>query len=245
LESKGHWVFLHGTPLTPEVWTSIAHAVSSAVTSISRPSLNSRGDAAAHAARIADQLPKHDMITVVGHSFGGQVAIDLALVLAREKRLGGLALLCTRATPFPPFREAAEVIRSAHASDPEAAIDRWFTPEERRYGAPVIEYAKERLRDADPEVWADALESISRYDRESDLATISAPSMVIAAEYDIVSPPGVMEAMAARLPGSRFHVLRDTSHMGPFLRPDVISDLLRQGLGREARTVGDRGSTHV
>jgi pimeloyl-ACP methyl ester carboxylesterase len=104
VETKQHWVFLHGTPLTPDVWAPIANRIRAAGASVSCPSLDSRGDAAAHAARIAGQLPEDAMITVVGHSFGGQVAIDLALALGRENRLRGLALLCTRATPFPAFQ---------------------------------------------------------------------------------------------------------------------------------------------
>lgn len=227
---RSHWVFLHGTPLTPEVWTPIADRLRGEGDRVMCPSLDLRGDSATHAAEIAGQLPDKAVFTLVGHSFGGQVAIDLALMLAREHRLGGLALLCTRATPFPSFRAAAELVRAGRASDPDAAIARWFTDEERRSGSPVIDYARGRLRNVDPEVWADALDSIARYDRERDLATISVPSVVIAAEDDVVSPPGVMEAMAARLPRPRFHLLREMSHMGPFLRPDATSTLLQQSL---------------
>jgi pimeloyl-ACP methyl ester carboxylesterase len=224
------WVFLHGTPLTPEVWRPIAERVRSRGALVLCPSLDSRGDAATHAARIAEQLQENAVVTVVGHSFGGQVAIDLALILARENRLAGLGVVCSRATPYPPFDAAARLAREGDAPDPEAAIARWFTADERHAGSPIIDYAKTRLSEADPKVWADALLSVARYDRESELATISAATVFVAAEHDLVSPPEVMEAMAASMSNSRFHVLRGTSHMGAFLRPDVTSALLLDGL---------------
>ena len=224
------WVFLHGTPLTPEVWGPIAERFRERGAVVSRPSLDSRGDAAIHAARIRAELPENAMVTVVGHSFGGQVAIDLALSLDREHRLAGLGVVCSRATPYPPFEAAAGLLRGGDRPDPEAAIARWFTTDERRARSPIIDYANGRLASANTEVWRSALASVARYDRESELATISAPTVLVAAEHDLVSPPEVMAPMAASVPNSRFHVLRGTSHMGAFLRPDVTSALLLDGL---------------
>jgi 3-oxoadipate enol-lactonase len=226
------WVFLHGTPLTPEVWRPIAERFRARGALVSRPSLDLRGDAARHAARIAEQLPENAVVTVVGHSFGGQVAIDLALILGRENRLAGLGVVCSRATPYPPFDAAARLVREGDAPDPEAAIARWFTADECRAGSPIIDYARTRLSEVDPQVWADALASIARYDRGSELATISVPTVLVAAEYDLVSPPEEMESMAATMPSSRFHVLGGTGHMGAFLRPEVTSTLLLEGLTR-------------
>ena len=230
------WVFLHGTPLTPEVWRPIAERVRARGALVSSPSLDARGDAATHAARIGGQLPKNAMVTVVGHSFGGQVAIDLALILGGENRLAGLGVVCSRATPYLPFEATAGLLREGKRPDPEAAIARWFTPDERHVGSPIIDYAKRRLCEADPEVWADALASIARYDRETELANISAPTLLVAAEQDLVSPPEVMESMAASMPTSRFHVLGATSHMGAFLRTDITSALLLDGLTGAGRT---------
>jgi pimeloyl-ACP methyl ester carboxylesterase len=225
-----HWVFLHGTPLTPEVWWPIADRFRDGSTTVSCPSLDARGSSAEHAARIAADLPPDGRVYLVGHSFGGQVAIDLAVALGRQHRLAGLGVICSRATPFPPFEATAEALRSGRAPDIEASLERWFTPAERNAGSPVVDYARQRLRDADPAVWADALQSIARFDRVRELAAVSAPTVLIAAEDDAVSPPEVMEAMAVRLPRAEFHVLRGTAHMGPFLHPDVVIGLLRDGM---------------
>jgi pimeloyl-ACP methyl ester carboxylesterase len=225
-----HWVFLHGTPLTPEVWRPIADRFRDESTAVACPSLDLRGDSAAHAARIVAGLPRNARLHIVGHSFGGQVATDIALLLGADVRLASLGVVCSRATPFPPFAATAQALRGGQTPDAAAALDRWFTEEERREGSPVIEYGRRRLRDVDPAVWADALDSIAHFDREDELASITVPVVLIAAEGDSVSTPETMRAMALRLPRGRFHLLQGTSHLGPFLRPDAIVSLLRAGV---------------
>jgi pimeloyl-ACP methyl ester carboxylesterase len=227
--TSAHWVFLHGTPLSPTIWHPIADRIRDRATTVSCPSLDSRGDSVAHATRIATALPDTALVNVVGHSFGGQVGIDLALILERDGRLGSLGVICSRATPFPAFAPTAGALRNGQAPDVDAAIARWFTPEERRENAPLVDYATKRLQDTDPQVWADALDSIARFDRSSELAQIFASTTLIAAEFDTVSPPDVMAEMASRLPRARLEVLRGTGHLGPFLRPEVVVDLLQAG----------------
>lgn len=227
--TREHWVFLHGTPLTPAVWRPIAERFRTSSTTVSCPSLERRGDSAEHAARVARDLPQDARLHIVGHSFGGQVALDLALLLADDERLASLGVVCSRATPFPAFAATARGLRTGQAPDATTAIDRWFTASERATGSPVIDYARQCLHDADAEVWADALDSIARYDRETELAAITAPAVIIAAEYDAVSPPSAMRTMAARMPRAEFHVLHEESHMGPFLRPDITAAFLRAG----------------
>ena len=45
--TREHWVFLHGTPLTPAVWRPIAERFRTSSTTVSCPSLERRGDSAA------------------------------------------------------------------------------------------------------------------------------------------------------------------------------------------------------
>jgi pimeloyl-ACP methyl ester carboxylesterase len=225
--TSDHWLFLHGTPLTPEVWRPIADPFDNSITTVSCPSLNSRGTSREHSERLLAGVRPDARLHVVGHSFGGQVAIDLALAMARDSRLASLSLVCTRPSPYPAFATAAPDLRQGKAPAPDSVIERWFTPLERRAGSPVVDYALRCLSDADPLVWGDALDSIARYDRQAELSTITAPTMVIAAQLDTVAPPAEMAKMAARLPCSRFEVIPGTSHLGPFLRPAALIRALR------------------
>ena len=77
-------------------------------------------------------------------------------------------------------------------------------------------------------------------------ASIRAPCLVLAFEHDIDSPPAHAQAAAAQIPGARFAVIDDTSHLAPFTHAELVGDgrprLLRRGLipdrsrrGRERR----------
>jgi pimeloyl-ACP methyl ester carboxylesterase len=226
-KSSDHWLFLHGTPLTPEVWRPIADRFDNSTTTVACPSLNSRGTSREHAERILAGMQPNARLHVVGHSFGGQVAIDLALAMAGDSRLASLGLICTRPSPYPAFATAAQALREGKAPTPRSVTERWFTPQELETGSPVVDYARRCLGDADRLVWADALDSIARYDRRSELPSITAPTLVIAAQLDSVSPPEEMAKMAASLPRSRFEVMLGTNHLGPFLRPDALIRALR------------------
>ena len=107
------WLLLPGTPLSPAVWDGVraelseyGHVITPA---ISPPPGYADDDlparlAAGVAESVASEAPWH----VVGHSFGGQVALELAI--RRPELVSRLTLLCTGDTPFPAFdAEAAAV----------------------------------------------------------------------------------------------------------------------------------------
>ena len=128
------WVLLHGTPLTPAVWDGVAAHLrpqGHVLCPVATPAADA-GDAQAElAAWLASAhggLP--DRMHVVGHSFGGQVALDLALLA--PGRVRALTLICSRDTPFSAFAAAAAALRRGDPVDPDAALGRWFTAAELR-----------------------------------------------------------------------------------------------------------------
>jgi pimeloyl-ACP methyl ester carboxylesterase len=64
----------------------------------------------------------------VGHSCGGQVALDFALLAPQRVRT--LTVMCSRDTAFPPIAAAAARLRSGNPVDIGTALSRWFTPPE-------------------------------------------------------------------------------------------------------------------
>lgn len=228
------WLLLHGTPLTPAVWDGVT-AFLARSGPVACPAVTPDGDArdAQHAlaARLAaGAVPPAGRLHVVGHSFGGQVALDLALLGPR--RLATLTLLCSRDTPFPAFAAAAARLRGGDRVDIDAALGRWFTPAELGRDGPVVSYARRCLQRADRRSWAAALDAIARYDRAGRTASIRVPATLIAAELDQVSTPAAMSAMAGRLPRATLQVLPGAAHMTPFTDPAALGERLMRAAGR-------------
>jgi pimeloyl-ACP methyl ester carboxylesterase len=228
VETPARWLLLHGTPLSPAVWDGVAAElrrrarVDCAETTLDAGCSTTR----ALAERlVSGWLPAGERVHVAGHSFGGQVALDMAL-LAPE-RVASLVLVCSRDTPFPPFSAAADALRRGDPVDTEATLARWFRDDELEADGPVVRYARDRLDHADREEWALALSEIATFDRSGEVAGLDVPVTLIAAEHDPVSTPEAMADLAGRLPRATLHVHQGARHMTPYADPVGLAGLLR------------------
>jgi pimeloyl-ACP methyl ester carboxylesterase len=238
-EPGERWLLLHGTPLTPAVWDDVAtHLRASGSGPVECPDITpaghaedaqDAGDCQADLAKLLaaeiEQLPAAAGLHVVGHSFGGQVALDL--VLLAPQRMRSLTIICSRDTPFPAFAPAAASLRRGDPVDTGAVLGRWFIPAELSLGGPVVSYARYCLDSADRLSWAAALDAIAHYDRARPAASVQVPVTLIAAELDRVSTPAAMSAFAGRLPRASLHVLPGAAHMTPFTDPAALAALIR------------------
>jgi pimeloyl-ACP methyl ester carboxylesterase len=223
-----NWLLLHGTPLTPAVWDGVI------------PVLHEHGAVAAPAvtpgdgpARGVQRALARRLITadvdapppwhVVGHSFGGQVALEIAV--RRPDLVASLTLMCTRDTPYPPFAATAADVR-AGAVDVDGAMQRWFSPAELTAAGPVVGYARDALASADREVWANALSAISVFDVSAAVPAIRCPVTAIAASHDRVSDPRAMTDMVARVGRGELVVLEDAWHMSVFTEPSRLARVI-------------------
>jgi pimeloyl-ACP methyl ester carboxylesterase len=240
--SGDRWLLLHGTPLTPAVWDGVTPFLNPPGPAWC-PDITPPGEArdvqGTLAARLAAEAAgRSGRLHVVGHSFGGQVALDFALLA--PQRVASLTLVCSRDTPFPAFAAAAARLRDGEPVDAGAALGRWFTPAELARGGPVVSYARRCLEQADRRSWAAALDGIARYDRAGRAGSLQVPVTLIAAELDQVSTPAVMSALADRLPRARLRILRGAAHMTPFTDPAALAGLIsppRPGRWPSSRTV--------
>ncbi|MBP0573196.1 alpha/beta fold hydrolase, partial [Mycobacterium tuberculosis] len=66
--------------------------------------------------------------------------------------------------------------------------------------------------------------------RDADLTNvigrIAAPTLVVAGDQDLATPPDLVAATAARIPGARFVVLPDCGHIPPAEQPGLLADLI-------------------
>jgi 3-oxoadipate enol-lactonase len=69
-----------------------------------------------------------------------------------------------------------------------------------------------------------ALTAIVGFDRREALPAIAVPTLCLAAEYDRNAPPEVVQRMAQRIPGARYHVLADAGHLANVECPAAFAD---------------------
>jgi pimeloyl-ACP methyl ester carboxylesterase len=226
------WLLLHGTPLTYEVWEDVRATLETdyVVAAPQLPRATAPTDVQAEIARrVLDEFGHlAQRFHVVGHSFGGQVALEL--VFAAPERTASLTVLCSRASPFPAFSATAAAVRDTPV-DVESSIRRWFLPSEIAADGPVVRYARQCLEDADRDRWSDELDAIATFDRRVDLGSITVPTSIIASNLDLVGTPTEMAAMAAAIPAARFECVTNASHMSQFTDPLALAERLISAVG--------------
>jgi 3-oxoadipate enol-lactonase len=163
-----------------------------------------------------------------GLSMGGYVIFELlrrhpervkAIVLADTKpdadsadaRRGRdeLAAVAEREGPGAVAERQLPKLLGRHAQPEVAAQVREMAG---RWSVPAIVGALRTLRD--------------RPDSTETLRHVRVPALVMVGSEDQVSPPDVGRAMAALIPGARFHVVSDAGHLAPLEQPLVTSRLI-------------------
>lgn len=222
-------VLIHGTPLTPAAWQETAAALGPrkiVVPDCTRvPPRDAQASLAAQIARDTE-----GDLHVVGHSFGGQTAIELALLAPARVRT--LTIMCSRDTPFPTFAATADAVADGHPPSAEATLARWFTPAELAGDGRAVALTRDELAGASTDDWAAALRAIAGYDRSARTPGIRVPTTVIGAGLDAVSTPDAVTAMAERIPGAVLHIRDDWAHMSPFAHVDELAALLVTAFGK-------------
>ena len=228
-------VLLHGTPFDLRAWDPLVGALAGRCRTVR---FDARGHGAAtavppggYAQLAADVVAVMDRLDiadahVVGHSWGGQTAQQVAL--DHPERVNRLSLMCTRASPFPAFDAVAAGLRDGTA-DKEASLARWFTPDELAATESIVDAVRAWLHDADPQRWAEALEMIAAFDVLDRLHRVTVPTDLVAAEHDGVAVPGHMTEMAGALAVASLTVVPGTRHLLPLQHPDEIARILTGG----------------
>jgi len=174
-------------------------------------------------------------LDVVGLSMGGMVAMHLAL--RHPARVRSLVLACTSARP--PAELMLERARAAEASGMKgvlaSTLGRWFSPSAlARLHDPGVEYARRCLLADDARIFAAYWRAIALHDVEAQLRDIHVPVTVIAGSVDVSAPVTSLEAVANKIPTSRFEVLRGP-HMLQLEEPERFAAAVHDHLHWLAR----------
>lgn len=225
-------VLVHGAGANALVWEPLRRELSSF--DLLMPSLpgrlGSEGEALAHADETAAWL--HELLDalgaptafVLGHSYGGAVALEFAL---RGAPLAGLVLVSSGAR----LRVSPAILQGARAA---AACAAPF-PSRFAFGhaadGPIAE-AYERATDrTPPEATHRDWQACDAFDAMDRLASIDVPVLVVGGSEDTLTPPKYQQYLAERLPRAQLTQVEGAGHMLPWERPAVLASIVRTWAG--------------
>jgi pimeloyl-ACP methyl ester carboxylesterase len=161
-------------------------------------------------------------VVVVGHSFGGSVALHLAA--GRPDRVKALVLTGVprllpddRPTPKFRFRLSRALRRAGLVSEDRMEAAR------RRYGSADYRNAEGVMRQVLVRTLAE--------DYEDQLAAIHCPVTLVWGDDDTAAPLAMARAAADRLPGATLTVCAGAGHLTPLTIPQVLHRSVRRALG--------------
>ncbi len=169
-----------------------------------------------------------DRVHYVGHSTGA--AIGQSLALDHPGRLASLVLYAT-VHRSDPFRQRMWQMRKdvlarlgpkAYAQLTSLVLypPAWIAANDARLAEE--ENVAERML-SKPEVMASRIDAILAHDRAEELPTIRAPTLVLCARDDLMTPAYFSEDIARRIPGSHLVVLDGGGHACAKTRPEEFN----------------------
>lgn len=178
-------------------------------------------DLAALVLALADALGV-DRFAYAGVSLGGAVGLHLAV--HHPDRVAALAVICSSAhfNGSKPWEERARTVREEGlAALAGNANSRWFTP---GFSVPRL---IEDQRTADPDAYAACCDALAAFDLRDRLASITAPTLLVAGREDRATPPAHLREIADAVPGASLTEIAGASHLAPAERPEAVLTALR------------------
>ena len=245
--SGGAVLLVHGFPLDSRMWDAQLPALASSGRRVIAPDLRgfgrSRSDSPFTLESLADDLhalaEALDAIPFIlaGLSMGGYVALAYAKKYPGDLR--GLVLIDTKAeADTPEGKEGRGKMIELVRKDGSKAVAEQMMPkmlardaaEQRPQTAQALRLMMEACP---PKTIEHALAAMrDRPDRSGELSAIKVPTLVIVGESDAITPQGVAESMAGKVPGARLEVIRGAGHMSPMEQPEQVNRTLRAFLER-------------
>ena len=168
-------------------------------------------------------------VGIIGLSQGGMIAQKLTLI--RPDLVSVLMLISTSCKSDPSLRDNMEArIVAMEKAGPEAAAgiaaESIFSPGWRAANAAALKRFI-AWRSAMPTVPLNsATRALYDFNLSSDLPRIAVPTLVVAGQEDVLTPPKGMQDIASLIPGAEFRLIRHAGHMIPVEQPASLAALL-------------------
>lgn len=158
-----------------------------------------------------------------GLSIGGMVGMWAAS--EAPERVERLVLLCTSAKMDPQIWKARiqTARESGTASMAPTVVERWFTPAFREAAPDTVKRARQMVANTPDEGYAACCEAIRDMDLRDRLSGVIAPTLIIAGEEDLATPPEHAEKIRDSIPGSEMLLVPDAAHLANIERSESVT----------------------
>lgn len=178
---------------------------------------------------------------LLGLSMGGMIALEFAL--RHEDRLDRLVLAGTGAAPARSAVDPIQIWSWVKANDATGNVfggqqltSLFSTAFLRNHEAvkDTTALLASNPYPMSPGAYGRQANAYLKFDALSRLGAITAPTLVVVGEQDLLTPPWIAHEVANAIPGARFEVIRGdgSSHVVPIERPDdfnrLVSDFLAE-----------------
>jgi pimeloyl-ACP methyl ester carboxylesterase len=242
-------VFLHGYPLSHEIWEPQLTLLSAGhrLVMLDLPGYGLAQDRTppetlggfASAVHDAIAVRSPGPVVVVGHSFGGYIALEL--VRQHPEQFEALVLTDTRSSADSAEVRAKRLATAERLADPTQGLDidetvrGLLTPETWEAQGPIVQRLRGIVLAVPPSTIIASLKAIAgRADLTPVLPTITVPTLVVWGEDDQLIPPEQSQSMVGRIPGAVGVEIPQAGHL-PFLEtPHSFARPVVDFLGRLA-----------
>jgi len=169
-------------------------------------------------------------VTWIGLSMGAMVGMGLAI---RHPDLVSKLVLANTTAQYPDAAQSAwsqriaSVNASGMAAVAEMAVERYLHDDFRAARPETTQAVRAAILRNDPAAYAASCAAVAGVAWRDRLGEIRCPTLVISGARDAGAPPAMGQAIAERVPGARFEVIAEASHLSVLEAPAEFEALLR------------------
>lgn len=177
-----------------------------------------------------------ERFSLIGLSIGGLIGQDLAV--RAPERLAALVLADTapKVGTAESWNARIEAVRTGGlATIADSVMERWFTPAFHAGRPDDLAGWRSALLRQPADGYIATCQALSAADLTAAIGSIAVPTLAVAGDGDLSTPPNLVRAMAERIPGAGFALIEGCGHIPPVEQPARLLALATGHLERHGR----------